>query len=139
LRIASEVTGEARGLNYFCQYRHELWSKHGLAKPPRRPQLDRYDGLVVVAGQENEGDAALAQGKGDREAPFAIQIDVEDGSVQGLVFGKPQGIGDPANRADDGTATTLEQIAHDLGGKEIVLHDQDPHSVEAFARLSHRA
>jgi len=68
LRIASDVTGEVRGSNDFCQYRHELRPKHGLAEPPRRPQLDRYDGLVVVAGQENERHAALAQGKGDREA-----------------------------------------------------------------------
>jgi len=54
------------------------------------------------------------------------------------MLGEPQGIGDPANRADDGAATALEQIAHDLSGEEVVLHDQDPHSVEAFGRLSHR-
>ncbi|WP_189599368.1 hypothetical protein [Mesorhizobium sp. M4B.F.Ca.ET.169.01.1.1] len=98
---------------------------NGLRQSWRLPERIGKDGRAVIAGQEQEGDAARGQQFGYRKAPLAIQIDVQDGAIEFDAINLAQGLLHRGGGPDHLASRIRQLIAKVQRDKERILDDEN--------------
>src|SRR5579863_2517788 len=92
---------------------------------------DRYvaepvvDSIGLVAGEENERNAARREYFGHRIGHAVAEVDVEDGTVEIALPRGRKRFGSGADRADDGAAALAEKLLDHHGDQSLVLDQED--------------
>ena len=79
---------------------------------------------LAIAGDEDEGQAALGQNVGDRKNLLAVEIDVENGGVEIAIGGEVARFGDGADRRGDLVAEVGEHVLQQHADQIFVLDDE---------------
>ena len=94
------------------------------------------DGRLVVAGHEDDRNAAPLQDVGDRERGLPGQVYVEKRSVQILVVRERLAGSQRRRGSDDQVPGFLQRFGDHLGDQHFVLDDQDAQVTELrFGKL----
>ena len=93
----------------------------------QRPLGERVgNDRTLVAAQEEERHAAPLELVADREAGIAMQVDVDDGTVDVVIRQELESTVDVADRGHHVIAAGTHQIGQRVGRQVVVLEDQNP-------------
>ena len=90
----------------------------------------------AVAGGEDEGQAAGAQGVGDGKALAPAQVDVEHGDVDIDPARQFQGLLEVGRQRRHLVAEVAQHVLDEQGDDDLVLHDEDTALVSGRAHVA---
>ncbi len=123
------LSAYARGsFNRFADFESENTDEFGVGnglRQLRHLQLRLLEGEARIAGDEDVGDAHVAEPRRDGCDPLAADVDVEERSVGAELVEQAIGYRDRRRGANDHIAVAGHARLHLHGDERVVLDDQD--------------